>query len=222
MKIFNSKHNTMKKLIMLIAIAVATHATAQSQQNTPLQSYVTQLDNAGSATTYRQLAEQFNQLANSEPNNWLAWYYAAFCNAKTAWLYQDDGDKIEPFADQADQQIAKALSLLDTSKQKKELSEVYVVMSMVNRARVYINPMTYGPKYGPVASRYTQLALHANADNGRALYIAGWEKYATPKMWGGDKKKAKELFQQALQHLNSQTGEAGPHWGKKEVEAIHH
>jgi hypothetical protein len=40
-------------------------------------------------------------------------------------------------------------------------------------------------------------------------------------MWGGDKKKAKELLEQSLQQLNVQgTSGTQPHWGKQEVEAL--
>lgn len=208
----------MKKVFISIATVLALHVAATAQQ---LQPTVSQLEKAATAKDYQQLATQFEQLANNEPNNWLTWYYAAYCNAKTGWLYQDDGERIEPFADKADQQIAKALSLLDTTKQKKELSEIYVVKSIINRDRVFINPMTYGRKYGPDAGKYIQLALKTDPANGRALYLAGWEKYATPKMWGGDKKKAKEFLQQAQQQLNAQTNAGlNPHWGKKETEEL--
>jgi hypothetical protein len=212
----------MKQLIILIAGVFVLQMPAHSQEagTQELQSYVSQLDKAASAANYQQLAEQFGRLANNHPSNWLAWYYAAFCNAKTGWLLQNDDDRIEAFADKADQQVAMALSLLDTTKQKKELSEVYVIMSMANRARVFINPMTYGRKYGPVASRYNQLALQTNPNNGRALYLAGWEKYATPKLWGGDKQKAKELLLQASQQLNAQSANDNPHWGKNETEEL--
>jgi len=207
----------MKRVFYLIIMAVTLHVTTQAQQ---LQPAVAQLDKAATAKDYQQLAGQFEQLTTSEPNNWLTWYYAAYCNAKTGWLYQDDGERIEPFADKAGQQISKALSLLDTAKQKKELAEVYVVLSMVNRDRVFINPMTYGRKYGPDAGKYVQMALKTNPSNARALWLAGWEKYATPKMWGGDKAKAKELLLQAQQHLNTQAADLNPHWGKKETEEI--
>jgi hypothetical protein len=207
----------MKKVFISIATALVLQVAATAQQ---LQPAVTQLEKATSAKEFQQLATQFEQMANAAPNNWLPWYYAAYCNAKTGWLYQDDGERIEPFADKADQQIAKALSLLDTSKQKKELSEIYVVKSIINRDRVYINPPSYGPKYGPDAAKYIQLALKTDAANGRALYLAGWEKYATPKMWGGDKQKAKEYLLKAQQQLNAQGADNNPHWGKKETEEL--
>jgi len=117
--------------------------------------------------------------------------------------------------------IDQAESLIDTAAQKKELSEIYCVLSMVNRSRVFINPMSFGSKYGPIAARYTQLALKINPDNPRAKYLEGWAKYATPKLWGGDKKKAKELLLLAKQQLEAApTAGINPHWGKKEVDEL--
>ncbi|HVW60538.1 MAG TPA: hypothetical protein VHC48_10895, partial [Puia sp.] len=72
------------------------------------------------------------------------------------------------------------------------------------------------------AARYIQMAKAANPDNPRALYLEGWEKYYTPKMWGGDKVKAKEILQTARQKFgNPADGEAGmPHWGRPDVEDL--
>lgn len=211
-----------KVLIMTTAVCMSLAASfAQDNNEQQLQAAVARLDKATAVKDYRQLAIDFAGIAARQQTNWLSWYYAAFCNAKTGWLYENDGERIEPFANLADEQIKKSLSLLDTATQQKELSEVYCVLSMVNRAKVFINPMTYGRQYGPVAGQYVQKALALDAANPRAVYLAGWEKYATPKMWGGDKKKAKELLEQSLQQLNAQnaTGTA-PHWGKQEVEGL--
>ncbi|HEY4156421.1 MAG TPA: hypothetical protein VGM24_13360 [Puia sp.] len=65
------------------------------------------------------------------------------------------------------------------------------------------------------------LALALNPDNPRAEYLAGWEKYYTPKMWGGDKLKAKELLESARQKLDKDPARGlAPHWGKKEVDEL--
>jgi hypothetical protein len=213
----------MKKTILIIAATILTYAASYSQDayTRQMQTQVARLDNASMVKDYQQLANDFLRIAEAQKTQWLPYYYAAFCNAKVGWLKQDDPDNIEPFANKADEEIGKAQSLLDTSKQKSELSEVYCVLSMTNRARVFINPQTYGPQYGPAASQYARLAEKINPDNPRMLYLEGWEKFSTPKMWGGDKGKAKELLQTAKQKLegNSTPG-IEPHWGKTEVEAI--
>ncbi|MDF2188066.1 hypothetical protein [Paraflavitalea sp. CAU 1676] len=207
--------------VWLIASLMTIGAIAQDKTEASLQAAVGKLDNATTAKEYQQLATEFAAIARQSPTSWLAWYYAAYSNAKTGWLYENDGDKIEPFARLAEEQGKKALALLDTARQKEETSELYCVLSMANRAWVFINPMSYGRKYGPIAGQYVQKAKAANPANPRALYLEGWEKYATPKMWGGDKKKAKELLEHAQQELTarSATGNA-PHWGKREVEEL--
>jgi hypothetical protein len=214
----------MKKAIFLTATAAMMFVGSFGQQTyeQQMQAEVTKLDQAKSIKDYAQLATDFELIAHLQSTQWLPYYYAAFCNAKVGWLKQnDDPDNIDHFADNAEQQIKKAQLLLDTSRQQKELSELYCVFSMLNRARVFINPPTYGPKYGPSASRYTILARQKDPDNPRALYLAGWEKFATPKMWGGDKGKAKELLTEAQQKLdNNPSSGIEPHWGKTEVKDI--
>ena len=213
----------MKKTILIIAVTLLMYSVthAQDAYTQQLQVAVTKLDNANSVEDYQQLATVFERIADAQKTQWLPYYYAAFINAKIGWLKQDDPDNIEPFANKAEEEIKKAQSLLDTSKQKNELSEVYCVLSMLNQAKVFINPQTYGPKYGPVAHQYMMLAEAANPDNPRVIYLEGWQKFATPKMWGGDKTKAKELLTTAKQKLESESAPGiEPHWGKKEVEDI--
>ena len=211
----------MKKIIVIIA-SLGIYMSSMAQSNSSeLQSPVAKLDRATTAKNYEDAAKEFSAIAEEQKSQWLPYYYAAFSYAKIGWLYQDDGEKIEPYADKADEMIQKALSFLDTVHQKKELSEIYVVQSMSNRARVFINPPTYGRKYGPVSSRYTQQARTADPENPRALYLEGWEKYATPKLWGGDKKKAKELLQVAKQQLEkNKSFDTNPHWGIREVDEL--
>jgi hypothetical protein len=200
---------------MLQFAGIAQHAPKE------LATTVEKLDEAKTVKDYQGLADNFLKIAESEKTSWLPWYYAAFCNAKIGWLYQEDGDKIEPYANLADEQINKSLSFLDTAKQKKELSEVYCVLAMLNKAKVFMNPAVYGREFGPRAFNYMLLAQKKNPENPRALYLLGWEKFFTPKAFGGDKAKAKELLTDARQKLdiNSAPG-VYPHWGKMEAAGL--
>jgi hypothetical protein len=214
----------MKKTILIIAAITTMYVTvhAQDAYTQQMQVTITRLDNANTVKDYQQLANDFLRIADVQKTQWLPYYYAAFCNAKVGWLKQNnDPDNIEPFANKAQEEINKAQSLIDTAKQKKELSEIYCILMMVNQARVFINPETYGPKYGATAFTYIQLAKQANTDNPRMLYLLGWQKFTTPKMWGGDKVLAKQLLTKANQKLDSNSSSGiEPHWGKKEVDEI--
>ncbi len=213
----------MKKTITSIAalLLLIFCSYAQSSYKDRMMKVTASLEQAKTAKEFEKLAAQFETLSTSPEADWLAPYYAAYCNAKIGWLYQHDGDKIEPFANKAEKQIQTALSYLDSSEQKKEMSEVYTVLSMINRARVFINPMTYGPTNGPTAMQYYQKALQANESNPRANWLNGWDKFYTPKMFGGDRIKAKEILTNALaQWQNEKPGENYPHWGKTEIETL--
>lgn len=213
----------MKKTVLVIASAfmISYFAHAQDAYQQQMQQQVKLLDHANTIREYEQIAANFMRLAQIEKKQWLPYYYSAFCDAKVGWLKQNDPDNIEPFANKADEEIKRAQALIDTGKQKTELSEIYCVLSMINRARVFINPSTYGKQYGPAASRYMHLAENAKPDNPRALYLDAWEKFSTPKMWGGDKVKAKELLETSKHILDNNINPGTePHWGKKEVEEL--
>jgi hypothetical protein len=212
----------MKKVILLILniLALQFCINAQDYQQ-QMEATVAKLDQAKAVRDYQLLSNDFSRIAQGNQNQWLPYYYAAFCNAKIGWLSQDNPERIEPFANQAEDQIQKALSLVDTAAQKEITSEIYCVMSMINKARVFVNPQTQGGKYGPVAFQYAQKARSLNHHNPRALYLNAWDKYHTPLAFGGDKKIAKALLEKAMIQLEheSTTG-LKPHWGKVECEVI--
>ncbi|MCS3795314.1 hypothetical protein [Niastella sp. OAS944] len=214
----------MKRIFLLIMAMSLVYVTAHAQDaySQQMQTAVTKLDNAKTVKDYQLLADNFLRIADGQKDQWLPYYYAAFCNAKIGWLKQnDDPDNIEPFANKAAGEIKKAGMLIDTAKQKKELAELYCIHMMLNQARVFINPQTYGREYGPTAFNYLQMAKQADPDNPRMLYLLGWQKFATPKMWGGDKAQAKQLLTNAKQKLAGEPSAGlAPHWGKKEVEEI--
>lgn len=213
----------MKKSILFSLAAVLLYFSAPAQQttgNSVLQNVVTKLDQAQKVKDYEALEKEFVKIAAAQPKNWLPEYYAAYCNARIGFLLQDDGESIEPYSNRGEDEAKKAEALLDKTTQRKELSELYTVMSMVNQTRVFINPMSYGPKNGPVAQQLLNQAKQLNPDNPRAIYLAAWFKYNTPKMWGGNKDLAKELANQSLKLLANNDTSVNPHWGKAEVQAI--
>lgn len=213
----------MKKAILIIAGIFTMQFTGFSQgtYTQQMEANVSKLDNAKSVGDYQILANDFSRLGDAQKTEWLPFYYAAFCNVKISWLYQKDGDKIEPFSTLAETQIIKAEAFLDTAKNKTELSEVYCVLSMVNRAKVFISPMSNGKKFGSVAHQYIDKAKQMNPENPRVNYLYGWEKFYTPKLWGGDKTKAKEFLDLAVTQLSNKPGSNSfPRWGYKECQDI--
>lgn len=213
----------MKKLVFTIVILAAAYFTSGAQGKTTtdaLQNAVTKLDRATKAKEYEALEKEFLSIAEQQHKNWLPYYYAAFCNAKIGFINQDDGEGIEPFSIRGEEQAQKAKALLDTVRQKTELSEVYTVLSMVYRTKVFINPMTYGRKYGTLSQQYRTKAQILNPKNPRAIYVKAWEMYKTPRIWGGNKELGKQLAEQSLALLKDPGTGVSPHWGKAESQEL--
>lgn len=199
----------------------AAESVPENAMEEKLQTGVAALDRARAVNDYYRLEAYFVRLAQARPGDWLPWYYAAFCNAQIGFLYKKDGEKISPYSNRGEQQIKKALTLLDTARQKAELAEVYVVMNRIYQSKVFINPMTYGQKYGVLAQQCMQRAQQLSPENPRAIYLEAWFKYHAPKMYGGDKKKAIELAGKALELLAASTDRGtAPHWGERECRAL--
>jgi hypothetical protein len=211
----------MKKLMLLLTVLVSFMLSIHAQ-NAQLTSAVAGLDYAKTVRDYQDLAARFIQTGNAQKTNWLPYYYAAFCNARIGFLLQDDGERLEPFSNEGENYAKLAQELLKNSSSKKEQAELYTVLSMIYRTKVFINPMTYGRQYGPTSQQYLDKALQLDPGNPRALYLQAWVKYYTPKMWGGDKSEAKKLLAEAMKKLSEQpiTDSVTPHWGKMESKEL--
>jgi hypothetical protein len=212
----------MKRIVFIFALmAVALGSKAQSEgYQQQMESLLAKLDKAKVAGHYQALSNDFIRIANAEKSQWLPYYYAALCNVRIAYLYQEAPEKIEPFRALAESQIAKAKNLLDKGD-KTALAEVLIVQSMVNRSRVFISPMQNGPKYGKEAGRLLEEAKKTDPENPRVIYTEASVKYHTPKLWGGDKEAAKELLEVALPKFATDTKDnLMPRWGKADCELL--
>jgi hypothetical protein len=208
----------MKQMISLIAVFFMLNTVkAQDQQ---LAAAVAKLNTAASIADYQQLANEFGRLAAAAPTQWLPAYYAAYSNTRIAFL-QKDPERAMQFSNLAEEQIKKAEAIVKPVGDQKELAEVYTVYSFVNRSRVEADPMVNGRKYGPAAGAHLGKARQLDPTNPRALYLDGLVKFKTPAMWGGDKKKAKELFEQALKQFEVKPASAvAPQWGRADCEKM--
>ncbi len=210
----------MKRIILLFAAIVSFFAVATAQ-DPQLTSAVAGLDYAKTVKDYQDLAAKFVRAGNAQKTNWLPFYYAALCNAKIGFMLQNDGERLEPFSNEGVNYAKLAEKLLKNGGSKKDQAELYTVLSMVYRTKVFINPMTYGREFGPISQQYLDKALQLDPANPRALYAQAWVKYNTPKMWGGDKTQAKTLLEEALKNLDQHPSDSvQPRWGKMESLAL--
>ena len=178
------------------------------------------LDTTKTVQGFADLANAFERIADAEKNQWLAYYYAAYCNASAGTLAGADGDmmaakadKTDPYADKADKQIKKAEEMM------KNNSEIYVVKKMIATLRMLGDPMSRYMTYGPEAQAALDEAKKLDTNNPRVYLLEAQDKYFTPEQFGGSKDEAKVLFEKSKQLFETfkPASTIHPNWGKGTV-----
>lgn len=211
-----------KTIFILTAIFVAGFAFAQMPEKfvKAMEPIMAAIDTTVSIQGLTDLANAFERIADAEKNQWLAYYYAAFCNASAGLMVAGEGDmmaskadKTDPYADKAEKQLSKAEELI------KNNSEIFVVKKMIATLRMIGDPMNRFMTYGPVAAEALETAKKLDQNNPRVYLLEAQDKFYTPEQYGGSKEEAKVLFEKAKQLFESfkPATNIHPNWGKGTV-----
>ena len=203
----------MKKLILMVATIITSFfAPAQNPKYiSAMEKNIAMLDTARNPAQLQRLANSFERIAGGEKTEWLPNYYAAYCYATMS--NSTKGDVIDTYCDKADTFIKKADSLSPNN------SEVYAIKGKIASARISVNPMMRGQKYGTLSAELRDKAKEFDPANPRPWLLEGEGNFYTPPAFGGGKKKAKSSFEKALTLFETfkPTSSIHPHWGKGEA-----
>lgn len=172
------------------------------------------LTKMGAATTpemYQPVANGFERVANAEPKQWLPKYYAAFCYVMQA-MTNPKKDQVDAIIDQAEKQLKDAQAIQNND-------EIICLQALCQSARIGVDPMTRGMKYGMESAKLLEVAKSMNPENPRIYYLQAQSAFYTPEAFGGGKAKAKSLFETALAKFDAMktTDELYPSWGKNQA-----
>ncbi len=208
----------MKKLIIVpVLLSLAFVSFSQSEKYVAaMQKNIAAID-----TSFRNpanlltLANNFERIALAEKNQWLAYYYGAFCQVNYGFMEQDK-DKVDGFADKATDLINKADSLMPNN------SEISCIKSMIASCHMMVNPMQRYMEYGPESNENIEKAFQQDPTNPRPYYLKGQGLKYTPEQFGGGCKTAKPELQTALDKYGTfkPSTELAPNWGKGQVEML--
>ena len=213
----------MKKTIFILsAMLVASFSFAQMPEKfvKAMEAKMVAIDTTTSVQGLTDLANSFERIADAEKSQWLAYYYAAYCNASAGLMAGSSGDimvakadKTDPYADKAEAQIKKAEELM------KSNSEIFVVKKMIATLRMIGDPMNRYMTYGPEAQAALDEAKKLDANNPRVYLLEGQDKFFTPEQFGGSKEEAKVLFEKSKQLFETfkPASTVHPNWGKGTV-----
>lgn len=157
-----------------------------------------------------KLANSFERIASTEKNQWLPYYYAAFCQVNVGFMEQDK-TKVDAFADKAASLIAVADSLAPGN------SEISCIKSMVASCHMMVDPMTRWQEYGAASSSNMVASMRQDPTNPRPYYLKGQGLKYTPEQFGGGCATAKPALEVALEKYLTfkPASELHPTWGKE-------
>ena len=196
-------------LLLFCSVAYAQDVEAMLTEKVKL------LDKSYATKELQTLANDFEHLTTVAPTNWLVNYYVAYTNIRLA--DQSSGGSIDSYCNQAEKYIKIAEQQPDA-----DASEINALYAYLYSAKVKVNPMFRGAKYGKLSREYSEKSIKENPKNPRPYLIRAIGIYFTPKVFGGGVAKAKPMLNKALEKFEHFTPKTPnhPHWGKGMAESI--
>jgi hypothetical protein len=202
----------MKKLMLsAIILFIAITCFSQSEKFTQaMKKNLVAMDSSfKNPADLLKLANSFERIASAEKNQWLPYYYAAFCQVNVGFMEQDKS-KVDEIADKAASLIATADSLAPNN------SEISCIKSMIASCHMMVDPMTRWQEYGAESSSNMEASMSQDPTNPRPYYLKGQGLKYTPEQFGGGCATAKPALETALAKYATfkPASELHPSWGK--------
>ena len=196
-------------LLLFCSVAYAQDVEAMLTEKVKL------LDKSYATKELQTLANDFEHLTTVAPTNWLVNYYVAYTNIRLA--DQSSGGSIDSYCNLAEKYIKIAEKQPDA-----DASEINALYAYLYSAKVKVNPMFRGAKYGKLSREYSERSIKENPKTPRPYLIRAIGIYFTPKVFGGGVAKAKPMLNKALEKFEHFTPKTPnhPHWGKGMAESI--
>ena len=179
-----------------------------------MKSTLDMLDTASTMQQWLGAANKFERIGQAEKGEWLPHYYASYCYVLISYI-DPDQSKLDEYLDKAESLLTEAAARM---KKKKDV-EYHVLLSWIHSARIGVDPMTRGAKYGGLASQELNKAEEIDSDCPRIYYLRGVNLFYTPEMWGGGKDKAKPVLAKSVEKYDifKPASEIHPDWGKDQA-----
>ena len=200
-----------KTIVSLIIICFCITTFAQSDRYAPaMKKNIAMLDSAMQKGNAKEIANNFERIGDAEKNQWLPYYYAAYCSILSTYT-EKDKSKVDAIADKAEELITKAETFAG-----KENSEIDVIKSMIASAHMMVDPQSRYMQYGAASSSNIEKAKALDPTNPRPVYLEAQAKFYTPEAFGGGKAVAKPLFEKSIVMFDAfkPASELHPTWGK--------
>jgi hypothetical protein len=166
-------------IITAILIAAASYAGGMKYEKA-MGAALGEFSEVETVADYQNLANKFMMIAQAEKTEWLPYYYHAQCYILISFAENEKPENKDEYLDVAETSVTKMLELAPGE------SEVYVMQGMLYTARLVVDPMSRGQKYGALSAQAIGTALGIEPENPRARYMQIANEMGTASYFGSD------------------------------------
>ncbi len=175
-----------------------------------------QYANCRSVEDFQALGNKFSMIANTEKEEWLPLYYHAHCYIIMSFMEPSDTKKKDAFLDVAEKSINRIAEMAPGE------ADVFALQAMFYTARLVVNPMERGQKYGMLSGQAVGRAMGIDPTNPRARLIKLQNDMGTAQFYGKD---TKEFCGQSIDLLAgwdnfAPKSQLHPDWGKDQAQEL--
>lgn len=204
----------MEKIIYTLLTAVLFSFSGSAQES--YETGMTEALELWEGNQSKEAVERFEEIGETEGNQWLPYYYASEIKIIEAFEMTD--------MDMKEQQLEEAEVLLKKAKSLEgaDTIELMVLEAMLHTGFITLNPMEYGPSYSPIVEGILNKASRLDPKNPRvALFNAEWNIGAAPYMGKDPKSYCDEVAASLPLFEEYKPKESfAPSWGEKRAKAI--
>lgn len=204
------------RLLLVIGLAFFLANGTYSQSYTEqMKSNIAKMDTSETKEEFKAVFEKFEKLISLDNDNWLSYYWSAYSGTIYGLFLKDDKQQ-ESTLQKAKKYLDKADSLSPRN------SEIYCLKAFCLSGEFVTKGMGSVLSLKKRFYDYLDKAFWYNINNPRYYMLKGSALYASPIIFGGDKKEGKRLVKTSLEKYESFRPQSAihPNWGKREAEQM--
>jgi hypothetical protein len=201
------KKYTLATLIASCLFLLAFHNGAYEEA---MSSNIDEMNKARTQAALVVIANKFARIGAAEKDQWLPYYYAAYCHIMMT-TNEEDITKWDSYLDTAEASIRIAEKLAGGTV------ELLALKGFANMMRINVDPAARGQEYSMKSVGYLQQASQLDDQNPRVMLMLAQMQYGTAQFFGSGTEEACKMFANSLNLFDLEAREGRgilPAWGR--------